>query len=630
LQANLSTYKSILNSIVTDGEDYSICILDTDYRYIFFNSKHEKLVSDLWHTKIKLNESFLEFVNDSQVKSEIKNCFNRAAKGEEFSNLQCLSKNKEEGSFFENQFIPIKDEADNVLAFTFKSRLKILNLKSSDQKRDTDFSKKMKVGHQNFDLLNYALQSAMHGIVITDKDGVIVWANKAIEKISGFELSEIIGETPRIFKTYIHDKSFYEAMWNTILAGKVWKGEIVNRKKDNSFYFEELTITPVFDTNNKITHFISFKEDITEARQKGKELEKSEATLKLIVEKIPAILWMVDTQLMFVSSQGAALKNMNLQPNQVVGMTLYDFFKTSDDNYSPIKAHLQALKGNSVQFEMKWQGDTYEAQVEPLRDSDNIIIGCVGIAHDISERIKYEEALIESKKKAEASSQLKSEFLAQMSHEIRTPLNVIMSSTSLLEEDLEDAENENIAISFQLINSAGRRIIRTIDLLLNMSEINTGSYEYATEDFDLVDEVLSVIIDRYKAKASDKDLELMISKETNDTQLYADKYSVNEIFENLVDNSLKYTEKGSVRIIVDRDENNKLTVCVTDTGIGISEEYLPKLFEKFSQEDQGYTRRFEGNGLGLALVKEYCNLNRARIIVESEKGKGSCFKVIFD
>jgi PAS domain S-box-containing protein len=629
----LSFHHSLLNTVLkTEGE--SLCILDADKRYKYFNDEHKQLIENTTHNQIEVGDSFVNLFEDPAIKSELERNINKTLTGRELKVIQKLNSNGNGSSTVENNFIPFTDESESITGVVIKSnKVSGSNLETSESNElinHVNILANANSINDNSGLINHALNSLTHGIVITDTEGIIVWANDAVTKISGFSLNELQGQTPRIFKTEIHDINFYKKLWQTIKAGNEWKGEIVNRKKDGSFYFEEMIITPVLGNNKKITHFIAIKQDITEKRQKEKELEKNSASLSLIVEKVPAVLWMVDTELLFLSSQGSSLRQMGLKPNQVVGMTVYDFFKTKDKEFPPIKAHLNALKGNSQQFELHWQNETFEAQVEPLRDKDNHIIGCVGIAHNVTDRVKYEKALIESREKAELSSKLKSEFLAQMSHEIRTPLNVMISSANLLQEEIKESVDEDVYTSFELIDSAGRRIIRTIDLLLNMSEIHTGTYDFVKEEFNLNDDVLEQVFENYKLKAKSKELQLILSCQTDDTIISGDRYSILEIFSNLVDNAIKYTESGRVEIIIDKDELGNLAVLVVDTGIGISKEYLPHLFDKFTQEDEGYTRKFEGNGLGLALVKEYCSLNNLTLDVESEKGKGSIFKVVFN
>jgi PAS domain S-box-containing protein len=244
------------------------------------------------------------------------------------------------------------------------------------------------------------------------------------------------------------------------------------------------------------------------------------------------------------------------------------------------------------------------------------------------ERIQSEEQVLQAKNEAERANQLKSEFLAQMSHEIRTPINTILSFSSLIKDETMNMVSDDMQYGFSSIDNAGKRIIRTIDLILNMSEIQTGTYQPTFRKLHLVDECLSDIYTEFKLKAKQSGLYLELVDETASPYIFADHYTVSQIFNNLVDNGIKYTRKGGVIIKVTQTDSI-ITVTCQDTGIGISEEYLPNLFKAFSQEDTGYTRRFEGNGLGLALVKNYCDINEAIINVESTKGVGSKFTVTF-
>lgn len=247
---------------------------------------------------------------------------------------------------------------------------------------------------------------------------------------------------------------------------------------------------------------------------------------------------------------------------------------------------------------------------------------------DITQRMEIQQKLIDAKNEAEKANHLKSEFLAQMSHEIRTPINTILSFTSLLKEELDQQLPEDLKTGFQIINRAGKRLIRTIDLILNMSELQTGTYEYFPKQIDIYQDCLLPLFTEYKHAAQEKGLDISIVQKTRETIISADEYTVYQIFYNLIDNAVKYTQKGYVRIMMDRTDGY-FRVEIQDTGIGISEQFLPSLFTAFTQEEQGYTRKFEGNGLGLALVKQYCGINNASIEVESKKNHGSCFRVIF-
>jgi len=138
------------------------------------------------------------------------------------------------------------------------------------------------------------------------------------------------------------------------------------------------------------------------------------------------------------------------------------------------------------------------------------------------------------------------------------------------------------------------------------------------------------MLNEFKSLSEDKRLELKFRNDCKEALIVADRYTVNQVFQNLMNNAIKYTLKGFVEVSVKGLKNNKIRVDITDSGIGMSEEYLHNIFTPFSQEDVGHKRQYEGNGLGLALVKKYIELNHAEISIESKKNNGSVFSVVFD
>jgi signal transduction histidine kinase len=257
---------------------------------------------------------------------------------------------------------------------------------------------------------------------------------------------------------------------------------------------------------------------------------------------------------------------------------------------------------------------------------------------DANERLKDEivkikkvkEELRAAKEKAEESDRLKTEFLAQMSHEIRTPINTILNYISLIKEEVEKPLSEDMQFSFSAIDSSSRRMIRTIDMILNMSEIQTGRFECNYQEIDLEKDVIRNIKNEFSSMADVKNLKLNIRNAAENAVINGDLYTINQILVNLLHNAIKYTNSGEISLSVYRPETEKICIDVSDTGIGMSEDYQKKLFMPFSQEEQGYRRKFEGNGLGLALVKKYCEFNNAEILVKSTKGVGSTFTVVFN
>ncbi len=247
------------------------------------------------------------------------------------------------------------------------------------------------------------------------------------------------------------------------------------------------------------------------------------------------------------------------------------------------------------------------------------------LSNDLEKRVNERTVeLLEAKKEAETSEKIKTEFLAQMSHEIRSPLNVVMNFIELIKSEVEDAISEEMKYSFQSIDSASTRIIRTIDLILNMTDLQLGSYEISVSEID-VEEMLNRVKREYSHTAINKNLELKLEIEFDKKIITSDEYALTQVVSNLVDNAIKYTDKGYIKIIGHLDEKDNLIIKVEDTGIGMSEEFLPTLFHSFTQEEQGYSRAYDGNGLGMALVKNYCELISSEVSVISKKGIGTTF-----
>lgn len=496
----------------------------------------------------------------------------------------------------------------------------------------TDITEQKSVEEQ-INLQSTALEAAANGIVIADKEGRALWVNSAFTKLTGYTLKEVTGQSLNILKSGQHDDGYYAYMWEKITAGEIWRGEIVNKRKDGSLYTEEMTITPTKNPSGEIIYYVAVKQDITERKLAEQALKESELRFRGLFENATIGIYQTTPEGKVLMANPTLLK-----------ITGYDssgeFFKLDVKNL-----YADASKRNIFKTEIEKTGLILGAEFQwkkkdgtlifvresarVVRDDNDRTLYYEGTVEDITEKKKTEEALIEAKNRAELSDRLKSEFLAQMSHEIRTPLNVILSFTSMMKDELQDKVDEEMANGFDVIDTEGKRIMRTVELILNMSELQTGSYSYRAKRIDLYKDVLQKTYNHYQAPAKQKKISLTISDFKENPIIEADEYSINQIFSHLVDNAIKYTFKGKVEILVNRDSRDHLYVDVTDTGIGISEEYMPMLFTPFTREEKGFTRNFEGNGLGLSLVKKYCELNGADIKVTSQKGKGTTFRVIF-
>lgn len=242
----------------------------------------------------------------------------------------------------------------------------------------------------------------------------------------------------------------------------------------------------------------------------------------------------------------------------------------------------------------------------------------------VAARIKLESAL----KKSEEAEQLKSYFLSQLSHEIRTPMVGLSGFGGFLKESLSDILTDEQKGWFLHLDNATKRLNRTMDLFINMAQVLTGGVAVYPVNINPKKEI-ETILRNYAPLIEEKKLICSYEDLTGNAVFKTDQYSFNLVLQNLIDNAVKFTKSGSIKITTYFNET-KFRIDVTDTGIGISSEYLTKIFTPFTQEVMGYSRPYEGNGLGLALAKSLLALNNAWIEVKTEKGKGSTFSLIFN
>jgi PAS domain S-box-containing protein len=264
----------------------------------------------------------------------------------------------------------------------------------------------------------------------------------------------------------------------------------------------------------------------------------------------------------------------------------------------------------------------------PILDSSGRVQRIAGLTTDITARKEIERDLARALDAALESSRLKSAFLANMSHEVRTPLNIILASNALIEDALSAKHDAELTDLFNATVSACERLLRTIDAVLDLSKIESGVFDLNMHTIDLT-EVVRQQIDETRPLAAKKNLDVALQIENPDIVVSFDDYCLNRAVRNLLDNAIKFADKGSVSVRIYRDAGGRPALDVIDSGIGIDPSYMDQLFQPFSQQDSGYSRRFEGSGLGLALVKRYVELNGAEISVTSDPGKGSTFTVCF-
>lgn len=261
------------------------------------------------------------------------------------------------------------------------------------------------------------------------------------------------------------------------------------------------------------------------------------------------------------------------------------------------------------------------------------LIAINGILSDVSEQKAAEVVLLQAKKEAEASDRSKTAFIATMSHEIRTPLGAVNGFSQLLEKELDEFEEElpydlpdQVREFVTAISERSQKLQALVEDLFELSNVEMGKASLQMQTVDVVPLVRSVASTHGPA-IKEKGLDLRVSLPDAACPVRIDKRRFSQVVENLVSNAVKFTEQGRIDIAVER-VGTALHLVVEDTGIGISEDYMERIFNPFSQEENWKNRRFEGTGLGLALVKRLVDLMGGHIECESRKGFGSRFVVV--
>ncbi len=472
------------------------------------------------------------------------------------------------------------------------------------------------------------------GIYRTTPEGEIIAGNPALIKMLGYNSFEELSERNLNKEGFGEDNPRTEFIKLIENHGEVKGLQSIWERKDKARIHVLENAKAIKNENGEIKYYEGTVQDISELKRAQGIIEKSE---KLLIEsqEIANIgnweLTFDDRTLTWSENYYRLLgyEPFTVQPSQ-------DLFlqHVHPEDRVNMRNHIDKLANQpgvftSIQRIIRTDGairfHSGRGVVE-VDDDTGKPIRIYGIVQDVTELKQAENALITAKEKAEESDRLKSQFLAQMSHEIRTPLSAILSTSQLFKADLKDKISEDMHDLLDGIDESGLRIIRTMDSILNMAALQTGTIHYKPVKFNL-NSVLEDIIHVYRDLPSSKHLYIEYKCMLPDPMILDDEYLIRQIFQNLFDNAVKFTNEGGVKVKVFNDEMHRPTIEIADTGIGISRSYFPKLFKAFSQESAGYSRGYEGNGLGLALVKKYAEIIKAEISFKSEKGKGSTFVV---
>ncbi|WP_224963430.1 PAS domain S-box protein [Geomonas subterranea] len=485
--------------------------------------------------------------------------------------------------------------------------------------------------------LRLAIDQAPVTVMVTDRNGTIEYVNPHFTKVTGYSAEEALGGTPRLVKSGWHRRAFYAEMWQTVLSGRVWRGEMRNKRKNGDLYWESASISPVKDDSGTIKNLVAVKEDITERKRAEEALIRSDERIRLLLESTAEAIFGMDllgnctfanracaTLLGYAGTEELLGKNMHL----LIHHTAVDG-SPNPVQQCPLYRVLRGEQGVHNDDQIFWRADGTSFAVEYWsypQLSNGELVGGVVTFFDITERKRAEEELLRATEAAEAATRAKSEFLANMSHEIRTPMNAALGMLYLLRQtELTEQQKEYL----DKAQSASGVLLRVINDILDFSKIEAGKMQVEQIPFR-VEKVLSDLRDVVSAILRDKEVEFVVNKAGDIPELLVgDPLRLGQVLLNLTGNAIKFTEKGKVEVDVAllalEEGCATLRFSVTDTGIGMGAKQREGVFKPFTQADTSTTRRYGGTGLGLAICQELVQLMGGRIWVESEPGRGSTF-----
>lgn len=525
-----------------------------------------------------------------------------------------------DGRFFERDYIPIF--IDDVYRGHLWKYREITDRKNSERKLK-----------ESEELWQFALEGAGDGVWEYNFLSRKAFFSRQYKKMLGFEEDEFPDER-EAWRSRVHPDDVH-------LIGdaheKYMSGEMtahrreyrIRHKNGNYIWLLDRGMVVAYTAEGKPERIVGTHTDITERKLAEQAIRIKEEKYRNIIANMNLGLLEVslDDKIIFANQSFCDMSGYMME--ELEGKCPTSIL-TFGDNLEVITAKNKLRqKGISDAYEVAVKNKRGELKWwlisgAPIYDSSGVLSGTIGIHLDITEQKKLEFELKEARLAAEQSGQAKETFLANMSHEIRTPMNAILGmSRQLAKTQLNDTQS----VYLKTINTATDHLMVVINDILDISKIEAGKMSIQNIAFrpqELLKNVLAVM----RPRADEKGLRLQLYVETDfPSVLSGDPYRINQILLNLISNSIKFTDKGSVEIRCSSkafsDSKYRITFSIADTGVGIESGFIPHIFDKFSQEYRSITRRSGGTGLGMAICKQLVELMGGEIAVLSEPGKGT-------
>ncbi len=490
-----------------------------------------------------------------------------------------------------------------------------------------DISERKQEQEQLF-LFSQAVEQSTSAIVITDRQAKIVYVNPAFSELTGWNRHDAIGAEPAILSGGERDTVLSREIWRRISGGGTWKGFLHNRRQDGSSYWEGQIICPLHDSKGRISHYLAIKNDITQRLELERQFKAQLAKLELMIEHAAiGIVHLVEHKFAWVSKGAAEM--FGYAAEEADQLPISSLFENEAAHQSVLTLADEAFSRDQIfhadQLMRRKDGSLFWCSLTgKMIDPGLPDQGAVWLTKDISRQKEEERQLQIAKEQAEEASRAKNDFLASISHELRTPMNAIIGMNQLVLESglLNEEQQQQLMVG----KNAADFLLGLIDDLLDFSRIETQQLQLTSVRFELKEAVsMAVQTVRYPAEDKGLRLEWQIAPDVP-RFIEGDALRLRQILVNLLKNSIKFSEKGTISVQAEvkecKDGRVLLVFTVRDQGIGIPPDRLNEIFERFVS---GVSRVREGIGLGLAICSQLCALMGGQIWAESEPNVGSAF-----
>jgi PAS domain S-box-containing protein len=474
---------------------------------------------------------------------------------------------------------------------------------------------------------NILQASTEYSIIGKSLDGVILLWNEGAKRVYGYDPEEVVGKANSSILHAPEDvkSGKHREILDAALRDGKWEGTLPRVRRNGERFMARVVITPRCDAAGTPVGFLLISKDISaEIRLTEKLVESAPDAMVIVNRQGQIVLVNSQTEHLF-GYQRDELLNQNVEilvPERFHGRHVgYRSGYTADPRVRPMGANreLHGRRKDGEEFPV-------EISLSPLETEEGTLV--TSVIRDVTERKRFEQTLQEKNIELENASLAKDRFLASMSHELRTPLNAIIGFTGTLLMKLPGPLTVDQDKQLKTVQGSARHLLSLINDLLDLAKIESGKVKIELEDV-ACQEMLAEVAAALRPLAEQKGLEFVLALPDALVTVQTDRRALSQIVINLVNNAIKFTNHGSVRLdLVKHFSAGSWSgrISVVDTGVGIRPEDRAKLFQAFEQVES--TARVEGTGLGLYLSQKLAQLIGARIEFESEHGQGSRFTLV--